>query len=230
MRSASTGACLHGPWQPVLEIGKPTSRLRRSIAASEVSKPILLQQGCAAQTYKRFSPSKYFSLASPSASSNSCCRRRQTAKIQEMAKLSESRLRPRTFYFDQKAGGVKVLFPSVFQRMCARESSESSSMARNLLRADSCVKESTLCENVGATGRSPLRSDELARPDFLPPLFAAVGSRGPKIHLRADAGEVPAGELGQLARFVLPAPQDFAAVVVGRGTGCLLALPWWRST
>ena len=65
----------------------------------------------------------------------------------------------------------------------------------------------------------------VSAPRALLPLFAAIGSRRAQVHLRADAGEVPAGELGQLARFIFLAPLDFTAVIIRGGTRCFFALP-----
>lgn len=62
-RRDSTGACLHGPWQPVFEIGIFMSSARERSARSDVSKPVLAQHGCALQILRRYLPSEYCSLA-----------------------------------------------------------------------------------------------------------------------------------------------------------------------
>src|SRR6266404_2461325 len=41
-----------------------------------------------------------------------------------------------------------------------------------------------------------------SRPEFLPPLFAAAARVDAQIHRAANIGESPAGEVGELARFV----------------------------
>src|SRR5215475_6091761 len=62
-RRVKTGACLHGPWQPVNETGTPDSAQLRSIASFERSNPILAWQGRALHTKTRQSPCQNFFLA-----------------------------------------------------------------------------------------------------------------------------------------------------------------------
>src|SRR5262249_61725089 len=62
-RRVRTGACLHGPWQPVNETGTPDSVWLRSVASFERSNPILVWQGKALHTKTRQSPCQNFSLA-----------------------------------------------------------------------------------------------------------------------------------------------------------------------
>ena len=65
----------------------------------------------------------------------------------------------------------------------------------------------------------------LPRPEFLPPFFGA-GRSGGQSHLRANAGEIPAGEFSKLARFVFLPSQEFAPVFIRGRTRRLVAVPW----
>ena len=65
----------------------------------------------------------------------------------------------------------------------------------------------------------------LTGPDFLPP-FDVAGVGAAQIHLSTDVGELPTGQIGELARFVFLALGDLAAVLVGRRAGRVFAFPW----